>query len=40
MKTKEITINGQTYPITFTIKTLMGYEDITKKKFFQKDNRP
>lgn len=39
MKTKEITINGQTYPITFTIKTLMGYEDITKKKFFRKDNR-
>lgn len=39
MKTKEITINGQTYPITFTIKTLMGYEDITKKKFFRKDNK-
>lgn len=39
MKTKEITINGKTYPITFTIKTLMGYEDIAKKKFFSRENR-
>lgn len=34
MKQKEITINGKTYPVVFTIKTMMGFEDITGKKFF------
>ena len=34
MKTKEITINGKTYKIAFTVKTMMSYEKITGNSFF------
>lgn len=34
MTQKEITISGKTYPVVFTIKTMMGFEDITGKPFF------
>jgi cell division protein ZapA (FtsZ GTPase activity inhibitor) len=34
MKQKEITINGKAYPVVFSIKTMMGFEDITGKTFF------
>ena len=36
MKQKEITINGKTYPVVFTIKTLMGFEDVYGSSFFGK----
>lgn len=35
MKTKEITINGKTFKIAFTVKTMMSYEKITGKSFFE-----
>lgn len=34
MNTKEITINGKTYKIAFTVKTMMSYEKITGNSFF------
>ena len=34
MTQKEITINGKTFPVVFTVKTIMGFEDITGKSFF------
>jgi hypothetical protein len=37
MKQKEIKINGSTYPVVFTIKTMMGFERITGTSFFGRD---
>jgi hypothetical protein len=34
MQQKEITIGGKTYPVVFTLKTMMNYEEITKGKSF------
>lgn len=34
MKTEEITINGKTYKIAFTVKTMMSYEKLTGNSFF------
>ena len=34
MNAKEITINGKTYKIAFTVKTMMSYEKITGNSFF------
>ena len=34
MITKEITIAGKTYPIDFTMKTIMKFEEIVDKSFF------
>ena len=34
MTQKEITINGKTFPVVFTVKTMMGFERITGKRFF------
>ena len=37
MNTKEITINGKTYPVVFNMKTILGYEQISGKSFFGED---
>ena len=37
MITKEITINGKTYPVVFNMKTILGYEEISGKSFFGED---
>ena len=37
MITKEITINGKTYPVVFNMKTIIGYERISGKSFFGED---
>lgn len=37
MITKEITINGKTYPVAFDMKTILGYEQISGKSFFGED---
>jgi len=37
MKTKEITINGVNYPIVCTMDTLMNFESIVNKSFFETD---
>ncbi len=34
MKTRSITINGKTFMVAFTLKTLMNYEQITDTSFF------
>jgi len=34
MQKKEITIGGKQYPIAFTLKTMMNYEEITEQSFF------
>ena len=34
MQQKEITIDGKQYPIVFTLKTMMNFEEITGKSFF------
>ena len=34
---KEITINGKTYPVVFNMKTILGYEQISRKSFFGED---
>ena len=34
MQQKEITIGGKQYPIVFTLKTMMNFEEITGKSFF------
>lgn len=34
MTTKEITIQGKTYPVIFTMKTIINFEAITDKTFF------
>ena len=34
MTKKEITLNGKTYPVVFTIKTMMGFENIVGHSFF------
>lgn len=39
MTQKEITINGKTYPAVFTMKTLIGFEDVYGSSFFGKDFR-
>ena len=38
MTKKEITINGQQYPVEFTMQTMMNFETITKGKSFFKSN--
>ena len=35
MTKKEITINGKTYPVIFTLKTLSNFEEIVNKSFFE-----
>lgn len=37
MKQKEVTINGKTYPVIFTMKTITGFEEILKHSFFADD---
>jgi cell division protein ZapA (FtsZ GTPase activity inhibitor) len=37
MNQKEITIAGKQYPVVFTMKTMMGFENISGKKFFGAD---
>lgn len=37
MNQKEITINGQQYPVVFTMDTLMNFERIVSKSFFEAD---
>lgn len=34
MNTREITINGKTYPAVFNMKTILGYEEIVGQSFF------
>ena len=34
MQQKEITIGGKLYPVVFTLKTMMNFEEITGKSFF------
>lgn len=34
MQQKEITIGGKQYPIVFTLKTMMNYEEITGQSIF------
>jgi hypothetical protein len=34
MKTKEITIGGKTYPVAFSMKTMLNFEEISGKPFF------
>lgn len=37
MNKKEITINGKTYPIAFTMDTMINFEEIADKSFFETD---
>ena len=37
MQQKEITIGGKQYPIVFTLKTMMNFEEITGKSFFNEN---
>ena len=37
MTQKEITINGKSYPVVFTMKTLIGFEDVYGSSFFGKN---
>lgn len=37
MKQKEVTINGKTYPVVFTLKTITGFEEIVEHSFFNDD---
>ena len=37
MTKKEITINGKTYPIAFTMDTMINFEEIADKPFFGND---
>ena len=37
MTQKEITINGKTYPIVFTMDTMINFEEIADKSFFETD---
>lgn len=39
MKQKEITINGKQYPVVFTMDTLMCFEDIVKRSYFDSELR-
>lgn len=34
MTTKKITINGKEYPVVFTMKTILTFEENTNKSFF------
>lgn len=34
MTQKEVTINGKTYPVVFTMKTITGFEEIVNHSFF------
>ena len=40
MTQKEITIQGKTYPIDFTMKTIMKFEEIADKSFFGTPEKP
>ena len=35
MNNKEITINGKQYPVTFDMQTMMNFEEITNRSFFE-----
>ncbi len=35
MKTREITINGATYPVQFTFQTILNFESLTGISFFE-----
>ena len=37
MTQKEITINGQNYPIVFNMQTILNFEEISNKSFFGED---
>ena len=37
MTQKEITINGQSYPIVFNMQTILNFEEISNKSFFGED---
>ena len=37
MKQKEITINGKKYAIVFNMKTMVNFEEITGKSFFEEN---
>ena len=37
MKTKEITIGRKAYPVAFSMKTMLNYEEISGKSFFGED---
>lgn len=37
MTQKEITINGNVYPIQFTMDTMLNFEEIADKSFFDTD---
>ena len=37
MTEKKITINGEEYPVVFTMDTLINFESIVKKSFFETD---
>ena len=34
MKQANITVNGVEYPVVFTMKTILSFEEITEKSFF------
>ena len=40
MTQKEITLQGKTYPIDFTMKTIMKFEEIVDKSFFGTPEKP
>ena len=40
MSKKEITLQGRTYPIDFTMKTIMKFEEIVDKSFFGTPEKP
>ena len=35
MTQKQVTINGRNYPVIFTLKTLIGFEQITNQSFLK-----
>ena len=35
MTSQNITINGQEYPVVFTLLTMSNFEEITEKGFFE-----
>jgi hypothetical protein len=37
MTQKKITMAGKTYPVVFTLKTMMNFEEITGKSFFNEN---
>ena len=37
MTQKEVTIGGKHYPVVFTLKTMMNFEEIAGKSFFEEN---